>query len=119
MGPNSVRLFIRNPTGLVYHLRLVHPFAAKPGTEYTLTFRAVADGPVRCRVGLQAAHAPHKVLGMKVELVGTVPQRYTLTGRGLQEGDAREYLLQFDVGAAENAGRTLWIDDVILAETTE
>lgn len=119
LGPNSARLFMRHPTGTVYHLRLVHPFAAKPGAEYTLTFRAVADGPVRCRVGMQAANAPHKVLGMRQEAIGTVPQRYSVTGRGLLEGDAREYLVQFDVGAAENAGRTLWIDDVILAETAE
>jgi len=119
LGPHSARLFIRNPTGLVYHLRLVHPFAAKPGAEYTLTFRAVADGPVRCRVGLQAANAPHKVLGMRHQAIGTVPQRYSLTGRGLQEGDAAEYLVQFDVGAEENAGRNLWIDDVLLVETFE
>jgi hypothetical protein len=117
LGPNSARLFMRNPTGTVYHLRLVHPFAAKPGAEYTLSFRAVADGLVRCRVGMQAANAPHKVLGMKVEQVGTVPQRFTVKGRGLLEGDARDYLVQFDVGAAENAGRTLWIDDVLLVET--
>lgn len=117
LGPNSARLYIRNPTGLVYHLRLVHPFEAKPGAEYTLTFRAVADGPVRCRVGLQAANAPHKVLGMRHEGIGTVPQRYSLTGRGLQEGDSPEYLVQFDVGAEENAGRTLWVDDVLLVET--
>jgi hypothetical protein len=110
---------MRNPTGTVYHLRLIHPFEAKPGTEYTLSFRAVADGPVRCRVGLQALNAPHKVLGMKMELIGTVPRRFFLKGRGLLEGDAREYLVQFDVGAAENAGRTLWIDDVLLVETAE
>jgi hypothetical protein len=119
LGPNSARLFMRNPTGTVYHLRLIHPFEAKPGTEYTLSFRAVADGPVRCRVGLQALNAPHKVLGMKMELIGTVPRRFFLKGRGLLEGDAREYLVQFDVGAAENAGRTLWIDDVLLVETAE
>jgi hypothetical protein len=117
LGPNSVRLFMRNPTGTVYHLRLVHPFEAKPGAEYSLSFRAVADGPVRCRVGMQAKNAPHKVLGMKVEQMGTVAQRYVVKGRGLLEGDAREYLVQFDVGAAENAGRSLWIDDVLLVET--
>jgi hypothetical protein len=115
-GRSSVRLVIKQPTGVVYHLRLVHPFAAKPGMEYELSFRAVADGPVRCRVGLQALAPPHKVLGMRQQPIGTVPRRYTLIGRGLQEGDATAYLVQFDVGAAENAGRTLWLDDVRLQE---
>jgi len=118
-GPNSVRLLIRHPTGTVYHLRLTQPFVAKPEAEYTLSFRAVADGPVRCRVGLQAQNAPHKVLGMHLQTIGTVPRRYTLQGKGLKEGDAVEYLVQFDVGAAENAGRILWIDDVHLAESAE
>jgi hypothetical protein len=118
-GPNSARLMIRNPTGVVYHLRLVHPFQAKPAARYTLTFQAVADGPVRCRVGLQARRAPHKVLGMQHEGIGTVPQRYTVRAEGLQEGQADEYLVQFDVGAAQNAGRTLWIADVHLEETIQ
>ena len=116
-APSAARLIIQKPTGVVYHLRLVHPFQARPGAQYTLTFQAVADGPVRCRVGLQARHAPHKVLGMKHEGIGTVPQRYTVRADGLQEGEACEYLIQFDVGAQENAGRTLWIADVHLEET--
>jgi len=116
---NAARLVIRKPTGVVYHLRLVHPFQARPGAQYTLTFQAVADGPVRCRVGLQARHAPHKVLGMKHEAIGTVPQRYTVRGDGLHESEAGEYLVQFDVGDQENAGRTLWIADVHLEETFE
>jgi hypothetical protein len=118
-GPNSARLIIRRPTGTVYHLRLTHPFTAKPGVEYTLTFRAMADGPVHCRVGLQAANAPHKVLGMRHQSIGRAPRRYTVHGRGLKKGDADSYLVQFDVGAALNAGRTLWIDDVHLAENAE
>lgn len=48
-----------------------------------------------------------------------VPQRYTMRGGGLQQGEAREYLVQFDVGAQENAGRTLWIGNVHLEETLE
>jgi hypothetical protein len=116
-GPNSVRLHIRKPTGTVYHLRLVHPFDARPGAEYTLAFRAVADGPVRCRVGMQAQNAPHKVLGMRQETIGTKARRYTLAGGGLNSGEATGYLVQFDVGAAENAGRTLWLDDVRLVST--
>jgi len=118
-GPNSARLAIHGPTGTVYHLRLTHPFTAKPGAEYTLTFRAMADGPVRCRVGLQARNAPHQVLGMRHQAIGKIPRRYTLHGRGPKEGDARDYLVQFDVGAAVNAGRNLWIDDVHLAENAE
>jgi hypothetical protein len=113
-GPNSARLLIRKPTGTVYHLRLVHPFEAKVGAEYTLSFRAVADGPVRCRVGMQASAAPHKVLGMRLQAIGTMPQRFVLKGHGPKEGDALDYLVQFDLGAAENAGRTLWLDDVLL-----
>jgi hypothetical protein len=113
-GPNSARLLIRKPTGTVYHLRLVHPFQAKVGAAYTLSFRAVADGPVRCRVGLQASATPHKVLGMRHQAIGTIPQRFVLKGHGPTEGDALDYLVQFDVGAAENAGRTLWLDDVLL-----
>ena len=60
-----------------------------------------------------------EVLGMHLQTIGTVPRRYTLQGKGLKEGDAVEYLVQFDVGAAENAGRILWIDDVHLAESAE
>jgi hypothetical protein len=116
---NVARLIIRKPTGVVYHLRLVHPFQARPGAQYTLTFQAVADGPVQCRVGLQARRAPHKVLGMEHEAIGTVPQRYTVRGGGLHENEAGEYLVQFDVGVQENAGRTLWIADVHLEETFE
>ncbi|TVS14834.1 MAG: hypothetical protein EA424_18130 [Planctomycetaceae bacterium] len=113
-GPGNVRLQIRNPTGIVYHLRLVHPFQAEPGIGYSLSFLAVADGPVHCRVGLQARRAPHTVLGMKHEGIGTVPQRYTLRTSSVLEGEAREFLVQFDLGAKENAGRTLWISDVHL-----
>lgn len=113
-GPRSVRLEMIRPTGKVYHLRLVQPFVARPGYEYTLSFRAVADAPVHCRVGLQAKEAPHQVLGMHQQSIGTVPRRYTLTGRAPEE--ANTYLVQFDVGVTENAGRTLWIDDVHLAE---
>lgn len=118
-APQAARLAIRKPTGVVYHLRLLHPFQAQPGAQYTLTFQAVADGPVRCRVGLQARRAPHKVLGMQRKSIGTVPQRYTVQGGGLQDGDPREYFVQFDIGEQENAGRTLWITDVHLEETCE
>jgi hypothetical protein len=48
-----------------------------------------------------------------------MPQRYTVRGAGLQEGEAREYLVQFDVGAQEDAGHALWIAEVHLKETFE
>ncbi len=114
-GPNSMRLQIRQPTGTVYHLRLTQGFQASADSEYRLSFRAVADGPVRCRVGLQALRAPHRVLGMRMETIDTTARRYTLTASGPPENEAVDYLVQFDLGARENQGRTVWIDDVQLS----
>ena len=115
-GPNSMRLEIRQPTGTVHHLRLTQGFQARPDVEYQLSFRAVADGPVRCRVGLQALRAPHRVLGMRLETIDTTARRYTLIGKGPPAGGASDYLVQFDLGDAENQDRTVWIDEVRLVE---
>ncbi|MBI4977684.1 MAG: chitobiase/beta-hexosaminidase C-terminal domain-containing protein [Spirochaetes bacterium] len=115
-GKNSMKLTVNEKTGAVYHLRLTQQFTAEAQKEYVLTFRAAASSPVKCRVGLQGAEPPHKVVGMREMAIGEQPSLYRLTGEN--SGDTFEALVQFDLGGVDPA-TDIWIDDVRLERVAD